>query len=446
MARRGVDALIIGAGAAGLAAAREISNAGLTATVIEARGRIGGRIFTIHDANSPSPIELGAEFVHGQAPEMFTITRAAKSILDELPDAHFRSHAGRLSSISDFWGLVDEMRRDISVHVRRRQSDFSFNEYMDRARIRSDRRQMLLNFVEGYHAAYPDKISARSLAAGDEETSESGNKQFRVLNGYDSVLHWLRAGLDPERLEIRLNTIAIEARWKRGEVRLQCANSAGAVLEPFHAKSALITIPLALQKAKTLRFHPEIPEKEGAASRLEVGQVFKIVLRFRHSFWEEDDFLKSRLRGRADSGGLNFVHADDAGVPVWWTALPARVPLLTGWAGGPKAELLLNESEQTRVERTLDVLTRVLAVPRRLVDELLESWSLHDWRADPFSRGAYSYVGVGASGAQKTLAMPVEGTLFFGGEATDSDQTGTVAGAIASGRRAAHQLLRVRRA
>jgi monoamine oxidase len=201
-----------------------------------------------------------------------------------------------------------------------------------------------------------------------------------------------------------------------------------------------------LQKAKTLRFHPEIPEKEGAADRLEVGQVFKIVLRFRHSFWEEDDFVKSRLKGRAGSGRLNFVHADDSGVPVWWTALPARVPVLTGWAGGPKAELLLNESEQTRVERTLAALTRVLAVPRRLVDELLESWSLHDWRADPFSRGAYSYVGVGALTAQKTLAMPAEGTLFFGGEATDSDQAGTVAGAIASGRRAAHELLRVRRA
>jgi monoamine oxidase len=174
MARRRVDALIIGAGAAGLAAAREISSAGLTATVIEARERIGGRIFTLHDSNCPSPIELGAEFVHGQAPETFAITRAAKLIVDELPDVHFRSHAGKFSSISDFWGSVDEMQREIARHVHRRQSDFSFIEYLDRARIRSDRRQMLLNFVEGYHAAHPDKISARSLAAGDEEDKRIG--------------------------------------------------------------------------------------------------------------------------------------------------------------------------------------------------------------------------------------------------------------------------------
>jgi len=442
MARRRVDALIIGAGAAGLAAAREVSSAGLTAMVIEARGRIGGRIFTLHDGNCPSPIELGAEFVHGQAPETFAITRAAKLIVDELPDVHFRSHAGKFSSISDFWGSVDEMQREIARHVRRRQTDFSFIEYLDRARIRSDRRQMLLNFVEGYHAAHPDKISARSLAAGDEETSESANKQFRILNGYDSVLQWLRAGLDPKRLDLRLNTIATEVHWKRGDVRLQCASGTGAVLDMFHARSALITIPLAVQKAKTLRFQPELAERDEAADQLEVGQVFKIVLRFRQSFWEEDGFVKSHLRGRAGAGGLNFVHAEEADVPVWWTALPARVPILTGWAGGPKAELLLSESQQTRVERTLDALTHVFAVPRRLVDELLESWSMHDWRADPFSRGAYSYVGVGALPAQKTLARPAEGTLFFGGEATDSDETGTVAGAIASGRRAAHQLLR----
>jgi len=81
-------------------------------------------------------------------------------------------------------------------------------------------------------------------------------------------------------------------------------------------------------------------------------------------------------------------------------------------------------------------------VPRRELDDLLEAWWTHDWRSDPFSRGAYTYPRVGGTAAQRTLGRPVENTLFFAGEATDLEQTATVAGAIASGRRAARELLR----
>jgi monoamine oxidase len=274
-------------------------------------------------------------------------------------------------------------------------------------------------------------MSARSLAAGDEETGEqSENKQFRILDGYDSVLRWLRAGLDPERVEIRLNTIATQLHWKRGDVTLKCTNGLGAPLTALNAHAVLITIPHALFKAKSLFIEPQLKQRDAAASQLEVGQVFKIVLRFRKAFWNHD---------------LNFLHSEDAAVPVWWTALPARVPVITGWAGGPKAEPVLNENEQTRVEMSLQALATSLSVPRPVIDDLLEGWSMHDWRADPFSRGAYVYVGVGGSAAQKTLAKPVEDTLFFAGEATDSEQTGTVAGAIASGRRAAREVTKVLR-
>lgn len=99
---------------------------------------------------------------------------------------------------------------------------------------------------------------------------------------------------------------------------LQCANRSGASLEPFHASAALITIPHALLKAKALRMTPELKDKERAAEQLEVGQVFKIVLRFRQSFWEDDGFLGSRVRKRrSNSGDLNFIHAGDADIPVW---------------------------------------------------------------------------------------------------------------------------------
>ena len=83
-------------------------------------------------------------------------------------------------------------------------------------------------------------------------------------------------------------------------------------------------------------------------------------------------------------------------------------------------------------------------MPRRELEEQLDAWFSHDWRADPFARGAYSYIGVGGAGAPRARGRPVEGTLFFAGEATNGEQIGTVAGALASGRRAARELLRSR--
>src|SRR5438874_699420 len=113
MARRRVNALVIGAGAAGLAATRELSQSGLTGVLIEARERIGGRIFTVNGENSALPIELGAEFVHGQPAETFQIIRAAGLVVDELPDRHYRSRKGKLSLVPDFWKRLYEVRQAI---------------------------------------------------------------------------------------------------------------------------------------------------------------------------------------------------------------------------------------------------------------------------------------------------------------------------------------------
>jgi len=95
------------------------------------------------------------------------------------------------------------------------------------------------------------------------------------------------------------------------------------------------------------------------------------------------------------------------------------------------------------VERTLVALSEILAVPRRDLEDQLDAWRSHDWCADPFARGAYSYIGVNGMTAPRALGRPVDGTLFFAGEATNGEQIGTVAGAIASGRRAAREILSV---
>ena len=198
-------------------------------------------------------------------------------------------------------------------------------------------------------------------------------------------------------------------------------------------------------KAGALRLDPAVPSKERALAGLETGHIFKIVLRFREAFWEEEEFLKER-RGSShahmDGAAINFVHAHGIELPTWWTSAPVRSPVLTGWVGGVAAETLLSEEPLSRLERSLVALSEVLAVPRRELEEQLDTWVSHDWRADPFARGAYSYIAVGGTGAPRALGRPVDDTLFFAGEATNGDQIGTVAGALASGRRAAREALR----
>jgi monoamine oxidase len=442
--RRRSEVLVVGAGAAGLSAARTLSQAGKTVTVIEARPRIGGRIHTLRESGAPLPIELGAEFIHGEAEDTLAVVRAARLVVDRIPDHHLRVRNGKLASVADYWERIERLGETLAARAAKSPGgDRAVADLLDRAKVPLDLREMFVDFIEGYHAADPEKMSGSFLGSGDSEAEDAGNHQFRVVSGYDGVVQWLRSGLDPERVDLRLNTIATKISWKRNEIRLSCKTGVGAELDPFVGGAIIVTLPHGVLKAKSVVFEPPLPAKKRAVERLEAGVVMKIVCQFREAFWQEDRFLRDRMdKGSAADADLTFVHSSDADVPTWWTALPARAPMLTGWAGARRGESLLRDDEQTRVERCLTALSKTLSFPRRRLDELLEAWWTHDWESDPFSRGAYTYPRVGGMAAQRALARPVEGTLFFAGEATDPDQTATVAGAIASGRRAANQLLR----
>src|SRR6266566_358919 len=446
--RKRVDVLVLGAGAAGLAAARDLSHAGLRVTIIEARPRVGGRVLTLHDPRAPVPLELGAEFIHGETAETLSLAQAAGLAVLELPDTHELASAGRFKPMGDFWAVIDRMNRDLARRVARSGKDFPVSEYLESASVPASRRGMLRDFLQGFYAAHPDRLSAKSLAvesAGGDERDEVAGKQFRIANGGDALMKWLRDGLDPDRTEVRLSTVAVSVQWKRGGVSVVCRGSSDrAPLLTLSARTALITLPLAVLKAGDVRFDPAVPGKQRALAGIETGQVFKIVLRFREAFWERAEFLKERREQTGSNGrGLNFLHAHGAEVPTWWTSLPVRSPVLTGYVGGVAAEQLLAEDPPSRLERSLVALSDVLAVPRRDLEELLDASASHDWRADLFARGAYSYIGVGGNGAPRALGRPVDGTLFFAGEATNGAEIGTVAGALSSGRRAAREVLRV---
>lgn len=416
------DVAVIGAGAAGLAAARALSGAGKRVCILEARDRIGGRVHTLHVPGLPLPIELGAEFLHGEVESSFSIVDAAALAVCRLPDDHWWSRDGQWTRIADFWGTIDRVRARIGAMPR----DISFAEFLRTRRGLSPRvRELACNFVEGYHAAHADRISALALRTADEEQS-GANVQFRFAGGYDALIEWIRAGLDPQRVDLRLGTVASLVQWSEGSVRIECRTGR------ITAKQAVITIPIGVWKAPpeqegAIRFDPPLREKERALAKLEPGHVVKIAFRFRERFWATRDW--------------NFVHAPDRFMPTWWTMAPLRAPVLTGWAGGHAADALLAE-RPAMIDRALESMARAFGVPRRRIDALLVATWTHDWQGDPFSRCAYSYAAVGGSGAHAALAKPLRKTLFFAGEATSRDQTGTVAGALESGLRAARDALR----
>jgi monoamine oxidase len=156
------------------------------------------------------------------------------------------------------------------------------------------------------------------------------------------------------------------------------------------------------------------------------------LLRFRKPFWEELD------DGRyADAA---FFHAPKASFPTFWTMLPVRAPLLTAWSAGPAAAQMAGMSEENVVRTALRCLETLFSKDKRCVADFQNAY-VHDWQADAYACGAYSYVVAGGGNARDLLARPLDRTLFFAGEAADTGgESGTVAGALGSAKRAVEQL------
>lgn len=438
------DVAIIGAGAAGLAAARELVRAGLDVVVLEARDRIGGRILTLRPGPSASPVELGAEFIHGRPPVLFQIARAAGLLVVEAPDGRWRALNGALRPAARAWDRIGALiRRAGSMPGK----DMPFAAALDACcaeDVSAEERADALAFVEGFNGAPADEISARALAESLGESDDpTGGAGYHVLDGYDRVAHWLAAGL-PAGAGPRLGATVETIAWRRGAVELAARAPTGASLEPVRARCALITVPLGVLQAPAdvpgaLRLDPDPPTVRRAIGRLAMGSVIKVVLRFRDPFWES---VPRRAGTTPAEAALKFIFTDDD-FHTWWTAAPLQAPVIVAWAGGTRARHLESRSGEELLGRALDTLARLTGEPLGRVDARLEAWHHHPWHRDPYARGAYAFVPAGALDAVDVLREPVEDTLFFAGEATcRPDTAGTVHGAIESGIRAAGAIAR----
>jgi monoamine oxidase len=425
-----LDAVVIGAGAAGLTAAAALAEGGHDVLVLEARDRIGGRVWTQQHNATATAIELGAEFVHGKAERTQRLAREHRLLVCDIAGEHWQARAGRIRRQPDFWRTIGQVMARLDGS---REPDRSFAEFLAEkpgGRQLARARTLARSFVQGFHAADVDRISERALAAGGNPAEpDNASRNGRLVDGYGTLLARVA---QPITNRIRFGAVAQRVQWKRGRVSVKTS------YDSFDARCAIITVPIGVLQHPGgigyLGFYPDPPQLRRALASLEMGSVARATLVFRERFWDE-------LDGR-DLSRLSFLHTPHAPFNVWWTSYPLRAPAIVGWSGGPPAHALAAAGELE--VHALHTLAEDLGLQRRRLESLLEAAFTHDWDGDPFARGAYSYALVGGADAGSQLARPIQSTLFFAGEAT-SDENGTVEGALESGERVARQVQRALR-
>ena len=422
------DTIVIGAGAAGLAAARTLQEANLSVLLLEARDRIGGRVQTDYDF-ATHPIERGAEYLHGE--NIVTWDWVRRYRLGTLPVFDQYRHQfvyanqellpfRRWSTIPgmEILDLMDDSPIDglIAAWIDAQKPDVSLAEFLSlhQVELSSDVRRIIDHFLSGSYAANLDQLGVYGLAeltyAGD------GDRYFRIRQGYSELLEKYAAGLN-----IRLATPVTQIQWNTSEVKLQTATGT-----TYTAPQVVITLPLALLQANAVEFSPKLPNnKLNAIHGLGAGHITKLILKFDRPFWSRE--VESCLT--------------TLDTQLWWRPGWQRrneAAVLTAFTGATGADQLGTLGREGAIQAGLQDLEQMFAVP--LADRLMDALFV-DWQADPFARMAYSYVPVNGIGLRSQLAQPVAQVLFFAGEATHPTRAATVHGAFESGIRAAQEIL-----
>ena len=420
------DILVLGAGAAGLLAARTLAQAGRQVVVLEARTRVGGRVHTLTPPGFSGPIETGAEFLHGAVPLTRALLTEAGNTWYDSSGRAYAVRQGQLQPEAAFFEHLPQLLEKLAALPH----DLPLADFLEQAFAGEQHqglREMAKQFAEGYDAADPARVSAWALR--DEWASGDANDSPRPVGGYGPLLDWLANQAQAAGAVLHLATVAQEAHWQPGRVEVVDQQQ-----QRYQARQLLITVPLGVWQAPAgqpghLRFVPELPERRAAAAALGFGSVIKFVLEFREPVWQEK------------MPELEFLFSD-APVPTWWSQQPDARALLTGWLAGPTADRLRQHTHEQLLQHALESLAYLLVTSPDALRQQLQAWHITNWGTDPLARGAYSYPTVNAAPARAILATPIAATLFFAGEGVyEGPASGTVEAALVSGQQAAHTML-----
>lgn len=408
--------LVVGAGMAGLSAARSLTDAGWPVRVIEARDRVGGRVHT--DRDWGVPLEMGASWIHGTSENpLLELARQAQA---ELVTTDYYGWAKlvvdpKLSPL-DYdptpWRAFVERARyqagggSLGAAVNAAAADEGLS-----AAERAQLAFYLTTEVEDEFAADADQLSAITFDEGDY----SGGDQDAVTNGYDALPRLLANGL-----QIELNTPVTAITQHDDAVVVRTKDRS------FQGPAAIVTVPLGVLKAGAIAFDPPLPERQSRAiAALGFGVLSKSFFRFNRRGWSADNAFYLYL-------------APDGGDWAQWFTMPAAAgPIVLAFNAGDRARAV--ESSPPR-----DLTAAALPIARRLFGDVSPlDVKTSNWSADPYARGAYSFHAPGSGlDDRRRLTEPVGDRLYLAGEAVGVNNPATVHGAFASGRYAAEQLMR----
>jgi monoamine oxidase len=417
-----IDVVVIGAGAAGLIAAVELEAAGFSVLVLEARDYVGGRIQTLNSPDFSFRVEAGAEFIHGELELSHVLAnsagaeqRATNGKFYECVSSSVKESGFEAAGWDDLIAALGKVKKDIPI-----------KEFMDQRFPLSrypELYPMVMRFVQGYDAADPAKIS--SLALRDEWKKSADEEEYRFTDGYQKIIAWLAGKLNGIVL---LDKVVAKIVWEKGHVTVSTEDN-----ESYEASCALVTVPISILQKEKITFSPPLPGHLEASTKIGFGSVIKFIFEFDVGFWQQ------HVLRRYNEFAFIF---SDAPIPTWWSQLPEKFPIITGWLGGPNAENLPGNARQFRT--AVKSLSQILGCPEADVERNIRAWHIADWSSDPFSLGAYSYPMVGTADAIKLFLSGVENTLFFGGEAYyDGEAMGTVEAALISGKQVAQKMIAI---
>jgi len=420
------DVIIVGAGAAGLMAARELSASGKQVLLLEARDRIGGRVHTLTGDGFTRPVETGAEFVHGNLELTQRLLQEAQMQTVAADGEAWRSEAGRIyrqeNFIEDAGALMKALRKQ-----KEEMSVGAFLEQHFNASKYEDLKKSLRGYVQGYEAGELERASVLALK---EEWEQEEHPQYRVQGGYAKLMHYLYQQCIINRVAFHFAAIVNDIEWEKEKVVVRTRNG-----QSYTAQKVVITVPLSILQSSglesSIRFRPELTEYSTAFSDLGHGPVIKILLEFKNAFWQERFGLKH----------VSFFFSEEA-IPTWWTQHPQQSALLTGWCAGPYAAALKNEPDEQLFQKAIQSLAHIFNLPAGEIENNIVVWNICNWANDPFTAGGYSYITTTTKKALQVLSKPVENTIYFAGEAMyDNINVGTVEAALQSGKQVAAQVL-----